>query len=112
MLVMVPVRQAWVSVGSIEAYLPSLVPQEPLVGVAPLEAVQLAVVPPFEPGQVQLVEEPSSGKEGELGVEVPTVQKVSLPYVVSVYVYVLEAVPQEPAVGSSVVKELVTLSYE
>ena len=93
-------------------FCPSEVPQTPLTGVPLREAEQLAVAPPFEPGQVQEVEEPSSGKEGEEGLAVPCMQKVSLPYVVSVYRYVLEAEPQEPAVGSSVVKELVTLSYE
>ena len=103
----VPVVQRLI-VGCSVKFCPSEEPQTPLTGVPFLEAEQEAESPPFCPGQVQVVEEPSSGKEGEEGFEVPMVQKVSLPYVVSVYVYVLEAVPQEPAVGSAVAKELVT----
>jgi hypothetical protein len=83
MLVRVPVRQASVSEGVVAAYLPFLVPQEPLMGVLFREAVQESSVPPLEPTQVQLVEEPSSGKEGEEGLAVPCIQKVSEPYVVS-----------------------------
>jgi len=41
MPVIVPVEQAWVPLGSVEAYLPFLVPQLPLIGVLFLEAVQL-----------------------------------------------------------------------
>ena len=105
----VPVVQRLI-VGCSVRFCPSEEPQAPLTGVPFLEAEQEVVAPPFCPGQVQVVEEPRLGKEGEDGVEVPRVQKVSLPYVVSVYVYVLEAVPQEPAVGSAVAKELVKLS--
>jgi hypothetical protein len=97
-------------VGIEERFCPSEVPQTPLIGVFDLLAEQLAVAPPLEPGQVQLVEEPSSGKSGEEGDDVPIVQKVSEPYVVSVCRYVLEAEPQEPAVGSVVVKRLIELS--
>jgi len=41
MPVMVPVVQAYVPAGSIEEYLPFLVPQEPLMGALFLFAVQL-----------------------------------------------------------------------
>lgn len=72
----VPVVQRLI-VGCSVKFCPSLVPQTPLTGVPFLEAVHVVLLPPLEPGQVQEVEEPSSGKEGEDGVAVPRVQKVS-----------------------------------
>jgi len=50
-----------------------LIPQaplvDPLVGVADLVAVQVALVPPLDPEQVHVLEDPADGKDGlELGV--------------------------------------------
>ena len=56
------------------------------MGVLFLEAEQEAALPPLVPGQVQEVELPIPGKEGEEGVEVPDWQKVSEPYDVESYV--------------------------
>ncbi len=55
------------------------VAEEGQVATAFLEAVQLAVVPEFCPEQVQVVGVPVNGKTGEVGLAVPTEQKVSEP---------------------------------
>lgn len=81
----VPVVQRLVS-GIELRFWPLLEPQAPLMGVLFLEAEQEAALPPLVPGQVQEVELPISGKEGEEGVEVPDWQKVSEPYDVESYV--------------------------
>jgi len=54
----VPVAQARVPVGSVDAYLPFLVPQLPLIGALFLDAVQEALVPVLAPSQDQVVLEP------------------------------------------------------
>jgi hypothetical protein len=54
------------------------VPQVPATGAPAREAVQDAVVPPFDPAQVQVTEAPAAGKAGEAGEAVPGAQKVPL----------------------------------
>ena len=74
-------------------------PQTPLIGDDNLEAVQLSLVPPFAPSQLHSTDPPSAGNAGSVGLAVPVVQIVSVPYEVADAAYVFSAVPQTPVIG-------------